>query len=147
MRPYRRLREGEVLAAGDLQLTIVERLGEGRVRVRVGGARHARAGARGRSGEMPLPPYITEPLADPADYQTVYARAARVGGRAHRRPALHASACGTRSAADHEVAAVTLDVGLDTFRPLAEEVVERPSHPLRALPGARADRRRRSSGR
>ena len=25
-------------------------------------------------GEVPLPPYITEPLADPELYQTVYAR-------------------------------------------------------------------------
>ena len=40
-------------------------------------------------GEVPLPPYITTPLADPERYQTVYARAARLGGRADRRAAPH----------------------------------------------------------
>ena len=84
----------------------------------VGGARAAdaaaagRAGGTGRSscsstsaraggacactgepaGEAPLPPYITEPLADPERYQTVYATAAGLGGGADRRAALHARA-------------------------------------------------------
>ena len=38
---------------------------------------------------MPLPPYITAPLADPERYQTVYAAAARLGGRADGRAAPH----------------------------------------------------------
>ena len=44
------------------------------------------------AGETPLPPYITAPLADPERYQTVYAREERLGGRADRRPPLHARA-------------------------------------------------------
>ena len=44
---------------------LLEHLGEGRWRLRLDGEPH---------GETPLPPYITEPLADPARYQTVYAR-------------------------------------------------------------------------
>ena len=43
-------------------------------------------------GEMPLPPYIHEPLADPERYQTVYGAVARLGRGADRRPALHAGA-------------------------------------------------------
>ena len=42
-------------------------IGEGRWRVRLEGA---------PAGETPLPPYITEPLADASRYQTVYAREA-----------------------------------------------------------------------
>ena len=44
---------------------LLEHLGEGRWRLRLTGE---------PAGETPLPPYITEPLADPDRYQTVYAR-------------------------------------------------------------------------
>ena len=49
------------------------------------------------AGETPLPPYITEPLADPERYQTVYARERRLRGRADRGAALHARAARARS--------------------------------------------------
>jgi hypothetical protein len=47
------------------------------------------------AGETPLPPYIVEPLADPEQYQTVYAR--EPGRRARRRPACTSrrSCCGS----------------------------------------------------
>src|SRR6186997_3015969 len=60
-RPTRRLRAGN--RYGPVEL--LEHLGEGRWRVRLSGE---------PAGEAPLPPYITEPLADPERYQTVYAR-------------------------------------------------------------------------
>ena len=69
-RPTRRLRAGR--RYGPVEL--LEHLGEGRWRVRLDGE---------PAGETPLPPYITEPLADPERYQTVYAREA---GRPPRRP-------------------------------------------------------------
>ena len=50
-----------------------------------------------RHGAMPLPPYITAPLADPERYQTVYAERPGVGRRADRRPPPHRRACSTRS--------------------------------------------------
>jgi S-adenosylmethionine:tRNA ribosyltransferase-isomerase len=59
-RPTRRLRAGR--RYGPVEL--VEHLGGGRWRLRLDGA---------PGGEVPLPPYITEPLADPERYQTVYA--------------------------------------------------------------------------
>jgi S-adenosylmethionine:tRNA ribosyltransferase-isomerase len=74
-------------------------------------------------GRMPLPPDITEPLADPSRYQTVYAdqpgSAAAPTAGLHFTPALWKEA-GRR----HQIAALTLDVGLDTFRPLTTEIVE-----------------------
>src|ERR671930_1594011 len=59
-RPTRRLRPGR--RYGPVEL--VEHLGEGRWRLRLHGE---------PAGEVPLPPYITEPLGDPDRYQTVYA--------------------------------------------------------------------------
>ena len=46
---------------------------------------------------------------------------ARLGGRAHRRPALHAPSSGSACASATSWSRSTLDVGLDTFRPLAED--------------------------
>src|SRR5437868_8524585 len=59
-RPSARLRAGQRLGAAEL----LEPLGEGRWRVRLEAP---------PAGEVPLPPYITEPLDDPERYQTVYA--------------------------------------------------------------------------
>ncbi len=73
-----------------------------------------------RLGEVPLPPYITEPLADPAEYQTVYATdehsvAAPTAGLHFTTELLDE----IQRAGVH-LAKVELDVGLDTFRPVAE---------------------------
>jgi S-adenosylmethionine:tRNA ribosyltransferase-isomerase len=65
-------------------------------------------------GETPLPPYITEPLADPERYQTVYAREA--GSAAAPTAGLHFT---PELLSGLDVERVTLHVGLDTFRPIA----------------------------
>ena len=105
-RPTRRLRPGH--RHGTLEL--LEHLGEGRWRVRLEGE---------PDGETPLPPYITEPLADPARYQTVYAEAA--GSAAAPTAGLHFT---PELLGLLDVERVTLHVGLDTFRPLTTETVE-----------------------
>ena len=71
------------------------------------------------AGQAPLPPYITEPLADPERYQTVYAR--EQGSAAAPTAGLHFTA---ELLARLDVERVTLHVGLDTFRPLQADVVE-----------------------
>jgi S-adenosylmethionine:tRNA ribosyltransferase-isomerase len=105
-RPTRRLRAGR--RYGDVEL--LEHVGEGRWRVRLDGE---------PKGEAPLPPYITEPLADPERYQTVYARDA--GSAAAPTAGLHFT---PELLAGLDVERVTLHVGLDTFRPLTEDEVE-----------------------
>jgi len=99
-RPARRLRPGERLGPVEL----VERLGDGRWFLRLEGEPR---------GETPLPPYISEPLADPERYQTVYARdagsAAAPTAGLHFTPELLARLGPER---------VTLHIGLDTFRPV-----------------------------
>src|SRR6478609_1507616 len=105
-RPTRRLKAGR--RYGPVEL--IEHLGEGRWRVRLDGE---------PDGQTPLPPYITEPLADPARYQTVYARAS--GSAAAPTAGLHFT---PELLAQLEPARVTLHVGLDTFRPVNEATLE-----------------------
>jgi S-adenosylmethionine:tRNA ribosyltransferase-isomerase len=100
-RPTRRLRPGE--RYGPVEL--LEHLGEGRWRLRLHGE---------PAGETPLPPYITEPLADAERYQTVYAREA--GSAAAPTAGLHFT---EEMLGRLDVERVTLHVGLDTFRPVA----------------------------
>ena len=100
-RPTRRLRAG--VRYGPVEL--LEHLGEGRWRLRLHGE---------PDGETPLPPYITEPLADPERYQTVYAEEA--GAAAAPTAGLHFTYDVLRRL---DVECVTLHVGLDTFRPVA----------------------------
>ena len=105
-RPSRKLRAG--MALGPVEL--LEDLGEGRWRLRLAGE---------PDGEAPLPPYITEPLADAERYQTVYAEesgsAAAPTAGLHFTPELLASL---------DVERVTLHVGLGTFRPVTAETLD-----------------------
>jgi S-adenosylmethionine:tRNA ribosyltransferase-isomerase len=105
-RPTRRLRAGR--RYGDVEL--LEHLGEGRWRLRLHGE---------PAGETPLPPYIVEPLRDPARYQTVYARAP--GSAAAPTAGLHLTEA---LLARLDVERVTLHVGLDTFRPVTAARLE-----------------------
>jgi S-adenosylmethionine:tRNA ribosyltransferase-isomerase len=102
-RPSRKLRAGDRLGPVEL----LEPLGEGRWRLRLTGR---------PEGELPLPPYIHEPLGEPGRYQTVYAE--QEGSAAAPTAGLHFT---PELLARLEVERVTLHVGLDTFRPLAVE--------------------------
>jgi S-adenosylmethionine:tRNA ribosyltransferase-isomerase len=75
-------------------------------------------------GEVPLPPYIHEPLRDPERYQTVYARVA--GSVAAPTAGLHFTPelIARLEAMGVGFAFVTLHVGLGTFRPVQTEHVE-----------------------
>ena len=106
-RPSRRLRPGQWLGPVEL----LEPLGHGRWRFRL----HAEP-----DGEMPLPPYITEPLAEPERYQTVYSR--DPGSAAAPTAGLHFT---PELLSQLDVERVTLHVGLDTFRPVTEDDLSR----------------------
>jgi S-adenosylmethionine:tRNA ribosyltransferase-isomerase len=81
-----------------------------------------------RHGEMPLPPYIRERLADPERYQTVYAgepgSAAAPTAGLHFTPELfeRLAVAGVRTAT------VELVVGLDTFQPISTD--DPRDHPM-----------------
>ncbi len=124
VRPGRRLHKGTTVSFGD-----------GRLRAEIGdttaaGGRIVRFLYDGvfetlldALGEMPLPPYIHEKLADPEQYQTVYAR--QEGSAAAPTAGLHF----TEEVLDRlrekgvDIVPVLLHVGLGTFRPVKEENV------------------------
>ena len=72
-------------------------------------------------GNVPLPPYIHEKLADPERYQTVYARSP--GSAAAPTAGLHFTSNLMKDLQKQgvRIAYVTLHVGLDTFAPVTEE--------------------------
>ena len=72
-------------------------------------------------GEMPLPPYIHEKLADKDRYQTVYAK--NIGSAAAPTAGLHFTEELLNKLKDKgvEIDYVTLHVGLGTFRPVSVE--------------------------
>ena len=126
VRPGRRLPPGTRLTpAGDsaLVVTVGEDLGDGRRRVVLDYEGDV-LDALERFGEMPLPPYITAPLAVADRYQTVYAErpasAAAPTAGLHFTPELLAR-CAERGIARADVELV---VGLGTFRPIAVDAVE-----------------------
>lgn len=145
VRPGRRLPPGTVLSAADG--TPVVEVGE---RLDDEGLRHVRLLADlDAHGSIPLPPYVSEPLADPERYQTVYARAP--GSVAAPTAGLHLTpelleAVRLRGAGLHTV---DLAVGIGTFRPivvadLAEHTMheERYCVPAATMESCRAARAR-----
>ncbi|QUL98488.1 MAG: tRNA preQ1(34) S-adenosylmethionine ribosyltransferase-isomerase QueA [Candidatus Fermentithermobacillus carboniphilus] len=77
-----------------------------------------------RLGHTPLPPYIKMPLSDPSRYQTVYARIP--GSAAAPTAGLHFTEELLERIRQKGVVvkSITLEVGLGTFRPVREEIVE-----------------------
>jgi len=130
-------------ASAQAKLEVGEDLGDGRRRVRLlvgdelsapsaeslaSDARIARVTREHemieRLGSPPLPPYLTEGIADAERYQTVYAErpvsAAAPTAGLHLTPAVFASL----ERRGVKVARVELAVGLDTFRPLRGESLD-----------------------
>lgn len=133
VRPGRRLPVGTVLTpppapgpamgeAPELVVTVGADLGEGRRIVTVAADGEVLR-ALDHHGQMPLPPYITTPLAEAERYQTVYAQrpasAAAPTAGLHLTPELlDRLAVGGVTRAD-----VELVVGLGTFRPITVDDV------------------------
>lgn len=126
------LRDGEEVAL-DLggALRVVERLGPGRFRVAPAAPEvEGLMAILDRAGRMPLPPYIrrsdhdARDAADRERYQTVFARAP--GAVAAPTAGLHLTDALLTRLAERgiERAAVTLHVGLGTFRPITAERLE-----------------------
>jgi S-adenosylmethionine:tRNA ribosyltransferase-isomerase len=125
VRPGRRLKPGARIsfAGGRLEAVVEGRVAEG--------ARLVRFEYQGifeeildHLGRVPLPPYITRELADDERYQTVYAtvRGASAAPTAglHFTPEL-LEGCRRMGVG---TAYLTLHIGLGTFRPIREEVIE-----------------------
>ena len=153
-RPGRRIHAGQRLLFGDGLLTaeVMEPTPSGGRIVRLVAREGTVAEALERVGRMPLPPYIHTPLADAERYQTVYARvpgsAAAPTAGLHFTPELLA----TLQAQGVGLAYVTLHIGLDTFRPVAEadlsqHVMHSEAIELDEETAARINATRRAGGR
>ena len=125
VRPGKRLRVGTEIEFGDGELTciITKKLPEGGRLVKFS---HSGVFEEvlDRLGEMPLPPYIKEKLADRQRYQTVYAR--EEGSAAAPTAGLHFTQGileQIRALGIH-VVTITLHVGLGTFRPVKVENIQ-----------------------
>ncbi|EAD9127095.1 tRNA preQ1(34) S-adenosylmethionine ribosyltransferase-isomerase QueA [Listeria monocytogenes] len=122
VKPAKRIRKGATITFGDgaLKATCLEELEHG--------GRILEFSYEGifyevleQLGEMPLPPYIKEQLADQDRYQTVYAK--ENGSAAAPTAGLHFTEdlLEQISAKGVEIIFVTLHVGLGTFRPVDVE--------------------------
>ncbi|EAD3307653.1 tRNA preQ1(34) S-adenosylmethionine ribosyltransferase-isomerase QueA [Listeria monocytogenes] len=122
VKPAKRIRKGATITFGDgaLKATCLEELEYG--------GRILEFSYEGifyevleQLGEMPLPPYIKEQLADQDRYQTVYAK--ENGSAAAPTAGLHFTEdlLAKISAKGVEIIFVTLHVGLGTFRPVDVE--------------------------
>ncbi|EAG9219680.1 tRNA preQ1(34) S-adenosylmethionine ribosyltransferase-isomerase QueA [Listeria monocytogenes] len=122
VKPAKRIRKGATITFGDgaLKATCLEELEHG--------GRILEFSYEGifyevleQLGEMPLPPYIKEQLADKDRYQTVYAK--ENGSAAAPTAGLHFTEdlLAKISAKGVEIIFVTLHVGLGTFRPVDVE--------------------------
>ncbi len=132
-RPGRRAKIGTQIVFGDGLLTgIVEDVVEDGNRIIRFDYDHAAGDIYSlldRIGKMPLPPYITKPLADNDSYQTVYAN--ERGSAAAPTAGLHF----TKELLENieqkgvRIARVMLHVGLGTFRPVkAERIADHIMH-------------------
>ncbi len=119
VRPGKRLRVGTRLELnGEPVIEIVDQLDDGRRVVQL-----LSDDLIERAGEVPLPPYITTPLADPGRYQTIYAN--DPGSVAAPTAGLHLTDRVFADLAKRGVEVVTVDlrVGLGTFRPISSDSV------------------------
>ncbi|ECX6967709.1 tRNA preQ1(34) S-adenosylmethionine ribosyltransferase-isomerase QueA [Listeria monocytogenes] len=122
VKPAKRIRKGATITFGDgaLKATCLEELEHGG-RVLEFSYEGIFYEVLEQLGEMPLPPYIKEQLADQDRYQTVYAK--ENGSAAAPTAGLHFTEdlLAKISAKGVEIIFVTLHVGLGTFRPVDVE--------------------------
>ncbi|EIZ6711778.1 tRNA preQ1(34) S-adenosylmethionine ribosyltransferase-isomerase QueA [Listeria monocytogenes] len=122
VKPAKRIRKGATITFGDgaLKATCLEELEHGG-RILEFSYESIFYEVLEQLGEMPLPPYIKEQLADQDRYQTVYAK--ENGSAAAPTAGLHFTEdlLAKISAKGVEIIFVTLHVGLGTFRPVDVE--------------------------
>jgi S-adenosylmethionine:tRNA ribosyltransferase-isomerase len=121
-RPGKRMQKGTKLSFGDGSLTamIDETMEDGNKFATFTYDSQTLYEKLDEFGKMPLPPYITKQLEDQSQYQTVYAK--ELGSAAAPTAGLHFTPelMETIKRKGVHIAAITLHVGLGTFRPVNE---------------------------
>lgn len=123
IRPARRIRVGTRLQFGSIVGEVLSGPDRGEVVVALSTESGDVEDAISTDGQIPLPPYIHTNLDDADRYQTVFATT--VGSAAAPTAALHFTPELVSALRDRGVgiAAVDLEVGLDTFRPIGTPVI------------------------
>lgn len=121
VRPGKKLIPGAILELAKLQVEILDRLDFGGRLVRLSSFSWDLIE---KIGEIPLPPYIKEPLRDPSRYQTLFAK--NQGAVAAPTASLHFTpqVLTNLRRKGVEIAEITLHAGLGTFRPVKAEEIE-----------------------
>lgn len=127
VRPARRIRPGTAMTAGPLAMTVTTEPDRGVVTLNIESPRDVDAVLQDL-GEVPLPPYFHGTLEDDERYQTIFA--ADVGSAAAPTAALHFTPRIIEALEERgvRIADVDLEVGLDTFRPMADGPIS--DHPM-----------------
>jgi S-adenosylmethionine:tRNA ribosyltransferase-isomerase len=149
VKPGKRLKPGAVIEfAGGLTATVTQELAEPLKEIRFDAVPNLRDRLQDH-GQVPLPTYIHEKLADPERYQTVYSRTG--GSAAAPTAGLHFTpeVISKLNEKGIQMAKVSLDVSLDTFRPVTSENLD--EHKMHGetcrLPQETADAIRNCKGR
>ncbi len=123
VRPGKKAKAGKELAVGDVMLRVEEELANGNRRISFSCDGDLTEKLK-QIGQIPLPPYIHEKLADEERYQTVYSKAE--GSVAAPTAGLHFTPelLEKLQKKGVELCFVTLHVGIGTFRPVKSETVE-----------------------
>ncbi|MBT9160514.1 MAG: S-adenosylmethionine:tRNA ribosyltransferase-isomerase [Dehalococcoidia bacterium] len=124
VRPGGRLAPGSEIVLGDgMKVKVFERTAEG-TRIVCFPSSGAAIIAMGKWGEVPLPPYIKEPLADPERYQTVLAQ--DWGSTAAPTATLHFTTELLQRVEEKgiKLALFTLHMGIASFRSIRTEFIE-----------------------
>ena len=129
-RPAKRLKVGTIISFGEgiLKAEVTKKLDEGMVHVKLL-YKGILMEILDKLGEMPLPPYIHEKLAEKDRYQTVYAK--NIGSAAAPTAGLHFTEdlLNDLKKIGVIITYVTLHVGLGTFRPVeVENILEHHMH-------------------
>lgn len=123
VRPGKKAKAGKELVVGDVLLRVEEELTNGNRRISFSCDGDLTEKLK-QIGQIPLPPYIHEKLADEERYQTVYSKAE--GSVAAPTAGLHFTPelLEKLQKKGVELCFVTLHVGIGTFRPVKSETVE-----------------------
>ena len=121
--PSKKVRTGSTIVAGSIRATLLSDPISGVATVRLTAGEDVER-AIAAHGNLPLPPYFHGSLESPERYQTMFADI--VGSSAAPTAALHFTPRVVEGLAEAgvDLAAVDLNVGLDTFRPMSGEHVE-----------------------
>jgi S-adenosylmethionine:tRNA ribosyltransferase-isomerase len=126
VRPARRLRRGSRLVFGGIRATLLGDPEDGRAVVDLDCGDLGTDAALERWADVPLPPYFKGRLDDRERYQTVYSAGA--GSAAAPTAGLHFTSALLERAKNRGLgpAAIELDIGIDTFRPISTDSLEEP---------------------